>query len=101
MAEFIYLIHPLRHAYFESPTAWEEQVMGSHYNYLDEAKEQGMVLLAGTCLDETFDIVVLSIEDENKAREFMLKDPAVKSNVMIAELHPMKILLSSLMDRKC
>jgi uncharacterized protein YciI len=94
MAEFIYLIHPLRHAYFNSPTAREEQVMDEHYAYLKAGTERGIVQLAGPCTDETFEIVVLSVVDEKMAREFMLNDPAVKSNVMMAELHPMRILLS-------
>jgi uncharacterized protein YciI len=101
MADFVYLIHPLRDTYFDKPTAREEQAMDEHFIYLKEGTEQGVVLLAGPCLDETFDIVVLSAENEQTAREFMLNDPAVKSNVMMAELHPMKVLLNSLMERKC
>jgi uncharacterized protein YciI len=99
MAEFIYLIHPLRHAYFDSPTAQEGQVMNEHFTYLKKASEQGMVLLTGSCLDETFEIVVLSAENDEMARGFMLNDPAVKSNVMMAELHPLKILLSCWKER--
>jgi uncharacterized protein YciI len=101
MADFIYLIHPLRHGYFDSPTVREVQAMDEHFTYLKEASGQGVVLLAGPCLDETFEIVVLSVEDEKMAREFMLSDPAVKSNVMMAELHPMKISLNCLKERKC
>jgi uncharacterized protein len=93
MAEFIYLIHPLRHEFFESPTQQEEMAMDEHYLYLKKALIEGSVLLAGPCLDETFGVVVLSVESETAAREFMLNDPAVKSNVMMAELHPMKISL--------
>jgi uncharacterized protein YciI len=101
MPEFIYLIHPLRHAYFDRPTDYEEQVMNEHLVYLKRAIKRGMVLLAGPCLDETFDIVVISVEDDKVARDFMLNDPAVKSNVMMAELHPMEITLSCLKDGKC
>jgi uncharacterized protein len=93
MAEFIYLIHPLRHEFFENPTPLEEQVMEAHYQYLKAAVKDGAVLLAGPCLDETFGVVVLTVENETEAHDFMLHDPSVVSNVMMAELHPIKISL--------
>lgn len=93
MAEFIYLIHPFRHEFFESPTPLEEEVMEAHFQYLKQAVKDGIVLLAGPCLDETFGVVVLTAESEGEARDFMLHDPSVVSNVMMAELHPMKISL--------
>jgi uncharacterized protein len=93
MAEFIYLIHPLRHEFFENPTPYEDEVMDAHYQYLKSATETGTVVLAGPCLDDTFGVVVLKAKNEAEAREFMLNDPSVSSNVMMAELHPMKISL--------
>ena len=33
------------------------------------------------------------MEDDEAARTFMYDDPSVKSNVMLAELHPLKISL--------
>lgn len=91
MPDFIYLIHPFRHEFFESPTTLEETVMDSHYEYLKKATTLGIVLLAGPCLDETFGVVILRAKNEEEAMEFMLNDPSVRSNVMMAELHPMKI----------
>ncbi len=93
MKEFIYLIHPLRHEFFDNPTPFEDQVMEAHYDYLKQGMMDGKVLLAGPCLDETFGVVVILAESEAAAREFMLNDPSVGSNVMMAELHPMKISL--------
>jgi uncharacterized protein YciI len=101
MPEFIYLIHPLRHEFFESPTAQEDAVMEAHFAYLKQASTDGVVLLAGPCLDETFGVVVLAAENETTAREFMLNDPSVKSNVMMAELHPMRVSLMNYLKRKC
>ncbi len=93
MPEYIYLIHPLRHEFFESPTSLEDRVMDEHYEYLERALHDGKVLLAGPCLDETFGVVVLQAETDQAARDFMLADPSVRSNVMMAELHPMKVSL--------
>ncbi len=93
MLEFIYLIHPFREGFFEHPTAIEVQVMDDHYRYLREAVDAGAVLLAGPCLDDTFGIVILQAENEAAARTFMLNDPALVQNVMMAELHPLKVSL--------
>jgi uncharacterized protein len=93
MAEYIYLIHPLRHEFFESPTPQEDAAMAAHYEYLKKGTIEGVVLLAGPCLDETFEVVVFMADNDEAGRAFMFNDPAVKSNVMMAELHPMKVSL--------
>ena len=93
MPNYIYLIHPLRHEFFESPTPREEAVMDEHYDYLKKATASGVVLLAGPCLDETFGVVVFNATNDEAAQEFMFNDPSVKSNVMMAELHPLKVSL--------
>ena len=95
MPEYIYLIHPLRHEFFDNPTPQEDAVMEAHFEYLKQATQEGLVLMAGPCLDETFGVVVITAENDQAARTFMLNDPAVKSNVMMAEIHPMKISLMS------
>lgn len=93
MPDYIYLIHPLRHEFFESPTPQEETVMDAHFEYLKKATLAGVVLLAGPCLDDTFGVVVFKAESDDSARAFMLNDPSVENNVMMAELHPMHISL--------
>lgn len=95
MAEYLYLIHPYRQAFFDSPTREEEAVMDEHFNYLKGAAEKGIVLLAGPCLDKTFGVVVFQAEDDEAARAFMFADPSVKQNVMMAELHPMHVSIRS------
>ena len=95
MAHYIYLIHPLRHEFFEQPTQEEEAVMAAHFEYLKQAAGQGTVLLAGPCLDETFGLVVFRAENSEAAYDFMLNDPSVKGNVMMAELHPFRVSLGA------
>ena len=91
MPDYIYLIHPLRHEFFDNPTPQEEAAMEAHFEYLKKAIADGMVLLAGPCLDETFGVVVFHADNDESARAFMFNDPSVLSNVMMAELHPMRI----------
>ena len=94
MPEFLYLIHPLREGFFADPTPEENTVMEAHYLYLKNGVASGIVLLAGPCLDDTFGLVLLRANDEAAARAFMFADPSVKENVMMAELHPMRISLA-------
>ena len=93
MPHYIYLIHPLREAFFEQPTPAEETAMQAHFEYLERATEEGVVLLAGPCLDETFGLVVFHAENEVAAQAFMFNDPSVQTNVMMAELHPFRVSL--------
>lgn len=93
MPDFIYLIHPLREGFFEQPTEAESLAVESHFKYLETGVENGQVLLAGPCLDQTFGLVVFHAKDETSANEFMMNDPCVQRNVMMAELHPFKISL--------
>ena len=95
MAEFIYLTHPLRDGFFEEPTPLETSVMEEHFQYLKRATEAGRVILAGPCLDDTFGIVIMHAEDDSIANAFMFNDPAIKENVMMAEIHPLRISLKS------
>ena len=93
MAEYLYLTHPLRDGFFEEPTSEEDAIMEEHFQYLKQAAETGTVILAGPCLDQTFGLIIIHAENEEKARDFMFNDPSIKKNVMMAELHPLHISL--------
>jgi len=93
MPDFIYLIHPLREGFFEDPTDQENAAMEEHYIYLKAGLQTGQVVLAGPCLDDTFGLVVFHAEDEATAQSFMMNDPTIQKNIMMAELHPFKISL--------
>lgn len=93
MKEYLYLIHPYRHGFFDAPTPEEEAVLNEHFEYLKQATETGLVLLAGPCLDDTFGLVVFRAENDEDANTFMFNDPSIKKNVMAAELHPLRVSL--------
>ena len=93
MSEYLYLIHPFREGFYNEPTPAEETVMAEHFEYLKRGVGDGIVVLAGPCLDETFGLVIFRAESEAAAQDFMLEDPSVKANVMMAELHPLRISL--------
>jgi uncharacterized protein len=91
MKEYLYLIHPYRHGFFDAPTPEEESILDEHFDYLKRAAEAGTVVLAGPCTDDTFGLVVFRAENDQDANGFMFTDPSVKKNVMAAELHPLHI----------
>lgn len=93
MPDYLYILHPYRHGFFEQPTPEEAAIMEEHFAYLRKAAEAGQVLLAGPCLDDTFGLVVFRAENEAAANAFMFNDPSVKKNIMAAELHPMRVSL--------
>jgi uncharacterized protein YciI len=93
MPEYIYLLHPFRDGFYEKPTANEEAVMAEHFDHLKQAAAAGTVILAGPCLDDSFGLVIFRAENEDAAKAFMFNDPSVKKNVMMAELHPMRVSL--------
>jgi uncharacterized protein len=91
MPDYTYLIHPFRDGFFTEPTPQEQAILDEHFDYLKKAAEEGIVLLAGPCTDETFGLVVFRAEDDEAANAFMFADPTVKKNIMLAELHPLNI----------
>lgn len=93
MPHFIYLIHPLREGFFQDPSDEENAAMEEHYRYLSAGIESSQVLLAGPCLDDTFGLVVFQADDETSATAFMMKDPSIQKNIMMAELHPFSVSL--------
>lgn len=93
MPEYLYLLHPYRHGFFEQPTPEEAAIMEEHLAYLQQAAQAGRVILAGPCLDETFGLVVFRAEDDQAAQAFMFGDPSVEKNIMAAELHPLRVSL--------
>jgi len=78
MPEYIYLLHPFRDGFFEQPTPTEKAIMGEHVEYLKQATVEGDVLLSGSCLDDTFGLIIFRAENEQAAQAFMLNDPLVK-----------------------
>lgn len=70
------------------PTPEESAVFSEHFAYLKALTKQGQVLLAGPCTDAAFGIVIFRAESDEAAQELMDNDPALKSGIMTAELHP-------------
>ena len=91
---FLFMIHPVRgQAFFDDMQPEEVAAMSAHFAYLKQALADGILLLAGPMLDQTFGVGLIQVDSEEQAREFMRNDPSVKANVQRPELNPMKLSL--------
>ena len=82
----------------EGPTEQEALAVQAHFQYLQGLVEAGIVLMAGRTLtsdEHTFGIVVFEANSEEAAKEIVAADPAVKAEVMRAELFPYSVALWS------
>lgn len=96
--QFIYQFDPVRPELVTNPDAWTEadvRIGQAHFTYLQEAAQKGTVILAGRSLDGIGPaIVIIEVESEDAAREFMEKDPFVAGGLMRASLHPFRAALA-------
>ena len=94
---FLYKIQPVRRAMLtEGSTETESRTVSEHFDYLKDLTEKGTVILAGRTQNRdysSFGIVIFNAESEDRAREIMNNDPAVKNRVFRAELFPYKTSL--------
>jgi uncharacterized protein YciI len=97
--QYIYMIRPVRiKMLVEGLTDREEEILARHYEYLSELSDRGVVEFAGrtdTDNESTFGIVVFYAQREEDARKIMQSDPAVAEGVMVAELYPFRLAITS------
>lgn len=96
---YCYCLH-LYPEYFKADnwTEKDNQTIGTHFRYLKDYLEKGTLFLAGRTVNEPmtekdFGIAILKVESENEARYIMENDPAVKGNIMYAELFEFSLAL--------
>lgn len=91
---FLFTITPTRgDAFFDAATPEEEAAMSAHFQYLKQALADGILLMAGPCLDRTFGVGLIVAESEAAAWAFMGNDPSVRAGVQQLQLHPFKLSL--------
>jgi uncharacterized protein YciI len=90
---FIYIVKLIKPETFKRMSIREEAIIDEHFERLKRELVNGKLILADLCLDGDFGIVIFRARSEEEAREFMKNDPAVKSEIMTAELHPFRVSL--------
>lgn len=70
-----------------------EEVRGSHVEYLRNLLEEGKLIITGSFLDERRGgMFVLDVEDEKELSEIVNNDPAILSGLAKSKFRPYKIL---------
>jgi uncharacterized protein YciI len=79
------------------PNAWTEAdsiIAETHFTYLKQATEEGIVILAGRSLDGVGPaVVIFESQSEEDAQRFMENDPFVRQGLFNASLHPFRAAL--------
>lgn len=97
MNQWIYVLKVTRlEMLTEGPTPEEDEIVGRHFDYLQDLTEKGVMILMGRTQnndESTFGVAIFEAENEEAARRIMENDPAVAGGVMRATLYPYKIAL--------
>lgn len=91
---YLYRLTPSRSEMLAHSTSLEDTIIDEHFTYLGKLEEENVLLLAGrteTRDNSSLGVVIYTARDEAHAREIMGNDPAVKSGVMLAELHNFRL----------
>jgi uncharacterized protein YciI len=95
--QFLYKLTPTRPDMLSNGlTDRETEIIGIHFDYLSGLFEKGVVKLAGRTTNtdaSSFGVMIFEARDEATARGIMANDPAVKENVLAAQLFPFRIAL--------
>ena len=68
-----------------------EQPLKEHGKYMLSLYIKGSMRLAGPFTDNAGGGVLLEVSDEAEARAIVANDPAVKSGILVYEMHPWKL----------
>ncbi len=98
--EYLYCITPKRGDMLATGLSQDEKrIANAHFEYLKTLNETGVVRFAGrTANDDAMDfgVVVLRVHSLQEAKDIMQGDPAVKFDLMTAELFPFRTVFHSM-----
>ncbi len=93
MAEFIIFLEPTRPQIPDDPTPREAELVCLHFEYLEKLTQQGIVKLAGRCLNEPLGLVILEADSLEKAQKILQEDPAAREGIFTGKVRPFRIAL--------
>ncbi len=92
---FLYKLIPPRPTFAEDQTPEEAAIMEEHGAYWDQLLERGVAVVFGPVAEPSgvWGLAVVEAEDAEEVHEIRRNDPAVRSGVATAEVHPMLMAL--------
>jgi uncharacterized protein YciI len=94
-SQFIIVYRPPRPTFLDDQTEEESAIISTHFQYLQQLQNEGVLVMAGRCVDATFGIAIIYANSDAEAEQILENDPAIKTKVFTGELHPFRIALRS------
>jgi uncharacterized protein len=89
--DFLSLLRLKRPDFLTTITPEELAVMELHRDYVMDLFEQGKIVMGGTAVDGTLDVLIYRVDSAVEARRLFYNDPAVIAGIGYPELHPFQI----------
>jgi uncharacterized protein YciI len=90
---WLVVLRPVRDEMPFEPTDEESRVVSEHYEYLEQLRAEGRLVLAGPSAlpGDTFGLGIFDQKDRAEVEAIVAADPAVTNGVMTAEIRPYRI----------
>ena len=90
---WLVVLRPVREEMPFEPTEEERRVVSQHYQYLEQLRAEGRLVLAGPSAlpGDTFGLGIFDQEDRAEVEAIVAADPAVTGGIMTAEIRPYRI----------
>ncbi|MCW2898091.1 MAG: hypothetical protein JWO67_356 [Streptosporangiaceae bacterium] len=88
---FVYKLIPPRPTFAADQTPAEAAIMGQHVAYWSELLHRGVAVVFGPVADPTgaWGLAVIEAENADQVNQLRVNDPAIRSGLASAEIHPM------------
>jgi YCII-related domain. len=95
MQHFLVKLIPPRSTFAQDMNDEERKLMQEHAVYWKELQEKGIALAYGPVLEPTgaWGLGIIEVEYEKAAKELLLNDPTIRSNLHTFEIHPMRAIV--------
>ena len=87
MERYFLIIHRPGPSWVEGE-GFQNQNLSDHGLYIHSLYQQGIAIEGGPFLDHSGGLAIIKAADAAQAEEIMNQDPAIKTGVFTAELHP-------------
>jgi len=100
MKDYIYLLDMSETDFFQE-LEQNKGVLQQHFQYLKKLKKEKKLILAGTSLDNFYELIIFKENNEKNAEKIMNKDPFVKENILPGTLCDFRASLMTTDEIEC
>ena len=99
--QYMYVMHPVDPSKAANPGLWtaeDHESFNLHWNRLEQATKEGVVLVAGRAQDTDGKgpaIVIFEADSDEDAQRFFESEPFITRGFATGRLHPFAIVLAS------